>query len=64
MADSMALEQDNNRAYETKWKERLCSKAKAPENQVFGVPHRAQLTNLVQLEERPKLHNQDTCHDH
>ena len=63
MSDSMALEQDNNRAFVRKWKERLCSMAQAPEYKVFGASHRAQLTNLDQLDERP-LHNQDTCHDH
>ena len=64
MTNPMALEQDNNRAFETTWKERLCSMAKAPEYKVFGTANLAQVTNLDQLEERRMLHTQDTCHDH
>ena len=36
MTDSMALEQDNNRAFETKWKERLCLMAKAPKKNFWN----------------------------
>ena len=64
MTSSVALEHSNSRAFEARWKEHLCSMAKAPEYEVLGTRHRAQLKNFDQLEERPKLHNQVTCHEH